>query len=77
MSSKMEMMIKIINEEREVIEKRISREIPDLKEFESKGFRRAFGEIETAVLESRKRISEEILERYMEEMSKKKSGREK
>ena len=73
MSSKMEMMIKIINEEGEKIEKRISREIPDLREFEEKGFRSAFGEMETAVLESRKRVSEEILERYMEEMSKKKS----
>ena len=74
MSSKMEMTIKIINEDGEKIEKTISREIPHLKEFEEEGFRTAFGDIETAVLESRKTISEEAIETYMEEMSKKKIG---
>ena len=76
MASEMEMTIKIKNEAGEIIEKTISREIPDLKEFEEKGFRTAFGEIETAVLESRKTISEEIIETYMEEVSKKKSEKE-
>ena len=76
MASEMKMTIEIKNEDGEIIEKIISREIPHIKEFEEKGFRTAFGEIETAILESRKTISEEILEIYMEEMSKKKSEKE-
>jgi hypothetical protein len=73
MANKMKMTIEIRDENGEIVKKEIEREIPNLGDFEAKGFGTAFGEIETAVLESRKTISEETIEAYMGEMSKKKS----
>ena len=75
MANDMKITIEITDENGEVVKKTINRAVPDLKDFEEKGFRAAFGEIETAVLESGKTISEETMEAYMEELSKKKSER--
>ena len=48
-----------------------TREVPALEGFQSQGFRRAFGELENAVLDARKEASDTIVERYLENMSKK------
>ena len=48
-----------------------SREIPDLEGFESQGFRSAFGILENAVLDARKEAGDAIVERYLEDISKK------
>ena len=47
------------------------REVPDLEGFESQGFRKAFGVLENAVLDARKEASDDVVERYLEDVSKK------
>ena len=73
MSNKMEITIKITNEDGEVLVKRSSeREIPYIKEIDEQGFRKAFDDYETAVLESRKEVSDNATSEYFEMASKKK-----
>lgn len=48
------------------------REVPYIEEIEQQGFRAAFHELETAVLESRKEVSDKAMEDYLEAISKKK-----
>jgi len=48
------------------------RTVPYVEEVENQGFRAAFNELETAVLESRKEVSEKTISDYLEDMSKKK-----
>jgi len=48
------------------------REVPYVEELISKGFRGAFHDLETAVLESRKEVSDGIVEDYLELVSEKK-----
>ena len=73
MSNKMEITIKITNEEGEVLVKQSSeREIPYIKEIDEQGFRKAFDDYETAVLESRKEVSDGVTTEYFEMASKKK-----
>jgi hypothetical protein len=52
-----------------------AREVPDLGGFESQGFRKAFGELENAVLDARKEASDGVVEQYLENMSKKKRAK--
>ena len=49
-----------------------SRDVPYIKEIETHGFRAAFHELETAVLESRKEVSEKAVSEYLEIISQKK-----
>jgi hypothetical protein len=63
----------IENETGKVITNTIySRVVPDLTDFEKLGFAEAFNELETAVIEASKEVNTEIVEKYLEETSKKK-----
>ena len=73
MSKKMEITIKIIDENGEIVVSReSSREVPYINEVIEQGFRGAFDELETAVLETRKEVSEGIVSDYLEVISEKK-----
>ena len=48
------------------------RKVPYIEEIESQGFREAFHDLETAVLESRKEVCDEAVSQYLEEISQKK-----
>jgi hypothetical protein len=73
MSNIMEFAITIKNENGEdIIVKKGSREVPFVEEIEVKGFRDAFDDYETAVLELTKEIRNAVTADYFEEASKKK-----
>ena len=55
-----------------IIDKTSERSVPYINEIEEQGFRAAFHDLETAVLESRKEVSESAMSEYLEIMSKKK-----
>jgi len=73
MGKKMKISIEIEDENGEIIISRASeREVPYIEEVVEQGFRGAFHEYETAVLESRKEVSDEVTSEYFELISKKK-----
>ena len=73
MSKKMKISITIEDENGETLVSRASeREVPYVEELISKGFGGAFHDLETAVLESRKEVSDGITEDYLELISEKK-----
>ena len=73
MAKKMRMTVSIENDDGEVIvSSSEEREVPYIEEIETQGFRSAFHDLETAVLESRKEISDNVISEYLEAMSKKK-----
>ena len=55
-----------------IVTKTSERTIPYIEEIEAKGFRSAFHDLETAILESRKEVSDSTVSEYMEIMSQKK-----
>jgi len=70
---KIEISVKIKDEDgKEIIETVSEKEVPYIEEFVSLGFRTAFHELETAVLESRKEVSDSIVSEYLEYISEKK-----
>ena len=48
-----------------------TRDVPALEGFQRQGFRKAFGVLENAVLDARKEASDDAVERYLEDVSKK------
>jgi len=73
MPKTMRFSVVIEDENGEVITSNTSeRPIPYIEEIEAKGFRAAFHELETAILESRKEVSDRVVSEYLEDMSKKK-----
>jgi len=73
MAKKMRMTVSIENDNGEVIvSSSEEREVPYIEEIETQGFRSAFHDLETAVLESRKEICGNVISEYLEAMSKKK-----
>ena len=73
MGKKLEIVIKITDENGETLVSQSSeREVPYIEEVTEQGFRAAFHEYETAVLESRKEVSDQITGEYFELISKKK-----
>ena len=73
MSNEMRFQLTIVDEDGNVItETKGSREVPYIKEIEEKGFRTAFDELETAVLELSKETRDELVTDYLKEASKKK-----
>jgi predicted DNA-binding protein len=73
MSKKMKITIEIEDEHGATLAKRTSeREVPYVEELIEKGFRGAFHDLEVAVLESRKEVSDGIVGDYLEIVSKKK-----
>lgn len=55
-----------------LVSRESAREVPYIEEIDSQGFRNAFHEYETAVLESRKEVSDAATSEYFELLSKKK-----
>jgi len=70
---KLEISVKIKDEAgKEIIQTISEKEIPYIEEFEKEGFRSAFDELETAVIEARKEVSDSIVSEYLEFISEKK-----
>ena len=55
-----------------VVTSESTRDVPALNGFQEQGFRKAFGVLENAVLDARKEASNDAVERYLEDVSKKK-----
>jgi len=69
----MEVIIKITDENGEIIAKRERvREVPYIEEVINQGFRGAFHDLEQAILESRKAVSDGVVSDYLELISEKK-----
>jgi len=76
MSQKLEITVRIKNENGESIIQKVSeKSIPDIKEFDQQGFRTSFDQIEKAFLTGRKEVSDEAVTEYLELISKKKLSR--
>jgi len=72
MSRKMKITISIEDENGDTyIEESRVKILPHIKEIDEQGFRKSFDQLETAVLEARKEVSDEAVKQYMEEISKK------
>jgi len=73
MENTLTITVSIKNKEGEIITTSESeRAVPYIKEVEENGFREAFHDIETAILESRKEAVDTALSSYLETMSLKK-----
>jgi len=55
-----------------IVRSESERTVPYISDIEEQGFRAAFHDLETAVLESRKEASDVVVSEYLEHMSKKK-----
>lgn len=73
MGKKLKITVAIEGEDGElIVTSERERTVPYIKEVEEQGFRSAFHELETAVLESRKEACDEVVSEYLENMSQKK-----
>jgi len=54
-----------------VVTSESTRDVPALEGFQTQGFRKAFGVLENAVLDARKEVSNDAVEQYLGDMSKK------
>jgi predicted RNase H-like nuclease len=73
MAKTMRMTISIEDENgKKIISKTEERIVPYIEEIEEQGFRSAFHDLETAILESRKEVCDSTVSEYLEVMSKKK-----
>lgn len=73
MAKTMEIVITIKDEKGDsIVTSTSERSVPYIEEIETQGFRTAFHELETAVLESRKEASESAISEYLEAISQKK-----
>lgn len=73
MSKKMRITVEIEDEcGNSIVKNQSERIVPYIEEVDEQGFRAAFHQLETAVLESRKEVCDAALSEYLEEMSKKK-----
>lgn len=76
MSQKLEITVRIKNDNGEPIIQKVSEKaIPDVEEFDKQGFRASFDQIERAFLNGRKEVSDEAVAEYLELISKKKLSR--
>ncbi len=72
MAKTLEIIVNIKDEDGEtIVTKTSERNIPYIQEIEEQGFRAAFHDLETAVLESRKEAGNNAIAEYLAEMSKK------
>ena len=73
MAKTMKITVSIEDENGETIVASTSeRAVPYIKEIEDQGFRSAFHDLETAVLEGRKEASDKAVSKYLESISQKK-----
>ena len=76
MAKTMQISVSIKDENGEVIVSTASkRSVPYIEEIDAQGFRSAFHDLETAVLEGRKEVCDQAVSEYLEGMSIKKPGR--
>jgi len=76
MPKTMQITVSIKDENGEVIVAKASeRSVPYIEEIDTQGFRTAFHDLETAVLEGRKEVCDNAMSEYLEGMSLKKQGR--
>ena len=69
------MTVTIKNKEGEIITiSESERPIPNIQEIEEQGFRASFHDMETAILDSRKEVTESALSSYLETLSLKKNN---
>ena len=54
-----------------VVASESARDVPALEGFQTQGFRKAFGVLENAVLDARREASNDAVERYLDDVSKK------
>jgi len=74
MENTLTITVSIRNNEGEIIAiSESERPIPDIEEIEEQGFRASFHDMETAMLESRKEVTESALSSYLEALSLKKN----
>jgi len=73
MSQKMKITISIEDENgRSYIEETRETDLPYIDEIDKYGFNRSFSQLETSVLETRKEVTNKIMEQYLEHIDKKK-----
>jgi hypothetical protein len=73
MANKLVFIAAVEDENGNIIMKNESKQvIPGIEEIDRKGFRSAFGDLERAVLDTRKQVSEAITSDYLADLSKKK-----
>jgi hypothetical protein len=75
MPQKMTITVEITGANGEIVKQTRERELPDMEEFDKQGFRKSLDDIETAVLEARKEVSDEAVSEYLSSISKKKQNR--
>lgn len=72
MAKRLKITVSIEEENGEIITSGTSeRSVPYIEEIDEQGFRAAFHDLETAVLESRKEAGDRAVSEYLAEMSKK------
>lgn len=72
MGAMLEVSMKITNDGEEIVSKSASREIPDfLNSLNRENFREVFDSLEVSILESRRDVSIELTEEYVQIASKK------
>ena len=75
MAKTMQITVSIKDENGDVIVTKASeRSVPYIEEIDTQGFRSAFHDLETAVLEGRKEVCDQAVSEYLEGMSLKKPG---
>lgn len=75
MSKTLKVTVTIEDEKGEaMVRSKSERTVPYINEIEEEGFRAAFHELETAVLESRKEACDEAITKYLENISQKKQN---
>ena len=75
MSKIMEFTVTIKDEHGDMlVVKKSERTVPYIEEIEQQGFRAAFHDLETAILESRKEVGDGALSEYLDQISKKKQN---
>lgn len=72
MPRKLEVIVRIKDENGEsIIEKTSEKEIPYIEEFDKQDFRTSFNQLERAILDGRKEVSDAAVSEYLEDISKK------
>ena len=75
MSKKLRITVTLEDENGEaIVTSESERTVPYIEEIERQGFRAAFHDLETAILESRKEASDGALSEYLEKISEKKQS---
>ena len=73
MAAKMEISVLIKDEEgNEFTRQMMEKDVPSFEDFNRQGFRESFHQLETAIIETRKEVSDSAVSKYLESLSQKK-----